>query len=91
MPVSGVAAAPEQQSVSKEPVMCLDPRPDSLSRTSSRSFRRIATRSLTSQRVMDANGFRHAAVAGPSAAAIDVLAGDDDLVARGWVLITRDA
>lgn len=71
--------------------MCLDPRPDSLFRASSRSFRRIVTRTLASPRALDTTTFRHAAVAGPSAAAIDALAGDDELVARGWVLITRDA
>jgi hypothetical protein len=73
--------------------MCLDPRPDRLYRTVR------ADRRPTSSRVP---GFRASAVSlglpvappapvirAPAVWALDRLAGDDELVARGWVVLSR--
>lgn len=71
--------------------MCLDPRPDALFRTS-RSFHRASARAHAAPRALESATARlSAGLAGSAATALEHLAGDDELVARGWVLLTRDA
>lgn len=67
--------------------MCLDPRPDRpyrLTRPSRALASRRPTRATTPP-TPDA-GLR-----GPALWALEHLAGDDDLVARGWVVLSREA
>ena len=68
--------------------MCLDPRPDRLFRT--RSARRLAARpSRPYVQPLSPQG-----ISLPTPAllqAVERLAGDDDLVARGWVVLSRQA
>lgn len=69
--------------------MCLDPRPD-------RPFRanRTARRSSAFQRQGLAHAFQVAVpapvVRPPALWALETLAGDDELVARGWVVLSRE-
>ena len=73
--------------------MCLDPRPDHLLRTT-RSSRRVTSHAPT----FPAPAFgRYAQVSipapvvrAPALWALDTLAGDDELVARGWVILSRE-
>ena len=73
--------------------MCLDPRPDHLLRTT-RSSRRVSTHAS----VFQAPSFGRFAqvpipapvVRAPALWALDTLAGDDELVARGWVILSRE-
>ena len=73
--------------------MCLDPRPDRLLRTT-RPSRRLSTRPSA----FLAPGLAHFAqasiptpvVRAPALWALDTLAGDDELVARGWVILSRE-
>lgn len=67
--------------------MCLDPRPD-------RPYRLTrSARSLPSRRSLrvSAPAPDAAVVRGPALWALEHLAGDDDLVARGWVVLSREA
>ena len=75
--------------------MCLDPRPERTPRLT-RASRRLIT--SHAQRQAPAPRLAHATLPLPVAApivrapalwAIDTLAGDDDLVARGWVVLSR--
>ena len=73
--------------------MCLDPRPDHLLRTT-RSSRRVPAPASAFR--VPAFG-RYAPVAipvpvvrAPALWALDTLAGDDELVARGWVVLSRE-
>lgn len=68
--------------------MCLDPRPERLSRPSFRT-RRAVQRRIEQVRTF-APIARVAETAAPSTPfrLLDTLAGDDDLVSRGWVLLT---
>jgi hypothetical protein len=74
--------------------MCLDPRPDRLAR-STRPGRRLASRTSLFHAPVLAHGLQVAApapvVRAPALWALDHLAGDDDLVARGWVVLSREA
>ncbi len=73
--------------------MCLDPRPD-------RPFRVTrSTRSLSSRTAaFHSPALSHArqvslpvpVVRAPTPWALDTLAGDDELVARGWVVLSRE-
>jgi hypothetical protein len=73
--------------------MCLDPRPD-------RPFRVVRPARRLSSRVPAFHGpvqshARQSAVAppivrAPALWALDTLAGDDELVARGWVVLSRE-
>ena len=73
--------------------MCLDPRPDHLLRTT-RPNRRVSTRASA----FHAPTFSRLAqvaipapvVRAPALWALDTLAGDDELVARGWVILSRE-
>ena len=73
--------------------MCLDPRPDHLLRTT-RPVRRSSTRAS----VFQAPALGRFAqvpmptpvVRAPALWALDALAGDDELVARGWVILSRE-
>ena len=75
--------------------MCLDPRPDRTPRLTRAARRLIASRpSLHTA----APRLAHSTLAVPSAApivrapalwALDRLAGEDDLVARGWVVLSK--
>ena len=73
--------------------MCLDPRPDHLLRTSGRN-RRLSMQSSA----FHAPVLAHVAqtslpapvVRAPALWALDTLAGDDELVARGWVILSRE-
>lgn len=72
--------------------MCLDPRPDRLARTI-RPNRRLSGRA-SAHAPMLAHAFQAAmpapVVGAPAFWALDTLAGDDELVARGWVVLSRD-
>ena len=71
--------------------MCLDPRPEFLSRVT-RSARRVARRESSFRTPLFAGGSAVAPVVrAPALWALDTLAGDDDLVARGWVVLSREA
>jgi hypothetical protein len=73
--------------------MCLDPRPDRLLRTI-RPARRASARAS----VLHAPALARLAqvsipapvVRAPALWALDTLAGDDELVARGWVILSRE-
>jgi hypothetical protein len=82
--------------------MCLDPRPDRLAR-STRPRRRLpralseverASRTSLFHAPVLAHGLHVAApapvVRAPALWALEHLAGDDDLVARGWVVLSRE-
>jgi hypothetical protein len=72
--------------------MCLDPRPERLVRTT-RPSRRLATHPAT----FSAPALAHAlsasiptpVVRASALRALETLAGDDELVARGWVVLSR--
>ena len=72
--------------------MCLDPRPERLVRTIRSS--RLASRPAA----FVAPALAHASpvsipppvVRAPAFWALDTLAGDDELVARGWVVLSRE-
>ena len=71
--------------------MCLDPRPDRLVRNA-RAARRLTPR--TDARPSGRSGRSlplPSSVRPPALWAIEALAGDDDLVARGWVVVSREA
>ncbi len=65
--------------------MCLDPRPDRLRRT------RPARSSTFQPRLLGATigAPSTLVVRAPALRALERLAGDDDLVARGWVVLSR--
>ncbi|AMY12892.1 hypothetical protein LuPra_06176 [Luteitalea pratensis] len=73
--------------------MCLDPRPDRLIRAT-RPSRRLSARASA----FHAPVLAHVAqvsiptpvVRAPALWALDALAGDDELVARGWVVLSRE-
>ena len=69
--------------------MCLDPRPDRPFRTTRPARRGSA---LSGQRL--AHAFQAAlpapVVRPPALWALETLAGDDELVARGWVVLSRE-
>ncbi len=73
--------------------MCLDPRPDRLSRAT-RPSRRASTRGYAFQGAVLAHALQPAlpapVVRAPALWALDTLAGDDELVARGWVVLSRE-
>ncbi len=73
--------------------MCLDPRPDRLVRLS-RSNRGLAHRPSALHAAVGIHALQRSSTApviGASAyRALDALAGDDELVARGWVVLSRD-
>ena len=73
--------------------MCLDPRPDRPFRVT-RPARRCPAAPLPSMAPRSSHA-RQAAVAppvvrAPALWALDTLAGDDELVARGWVVLSRE-
>jgi hypothetical protein len=68
--------------------MCLDPRPDRLVRPT-RSIRRLSSRAPVLAHALHVPG-PAPIVRPPALWALDTLAGDDDLVARGWVVLSRD-
>jgi hypothetical protein len=72
--------------------MCLDPRPDRLQR-SARPGRRLSSSPSLFHAPLLAQGLQVAApvVRAPALWALEHLAGDDDLVARGWVVLSREA
>lgn len=69
--------------------MCLDPRPDRPFRAA-RSARPASPRSslLRSTQTPRPVGL---VVRTPALRALEHLAGDDDLIARGWVVLSREA
>jgi hypothetical protein len=69
--------------------MCLDPRPDRPFRAS-RPARRTAVRRPLFHAPQVPRSVP-VIVRAPALHAIDHLAGDDDLVARGWVVLSREA
>jgi hypothetical protein len=73
--------------------MCLDPRPDRLYRAASPA-RRVSTRAYAAQAAGLAHAFQPTVappvVRAPALWALDTLAGDDELVARGWVVLSRE-
>ena len=73
--------------------MCLDPRPDHLLRTTSPS-RRVLTRAPAFRAPAHARfaqvSIPAPVVRAPALWALDALAGDDELVARGWVILSRE-
>ena len=75
--------------------MCLDPRPDRLvGRTrTTRTTRRLSRASSACATTFLAHAARVSmpapVVRTPAWCAIDTLAGDDELVARGWVVLSR--
>lgn len=76
--------------------MCLDPRPDRLSRSTrpGRPGRRLASRTPLFHAPAFVQGLQVAppapVVRAPALWALEHLAGDDDLVARGWVVLSRE-
>ena len=70
--------------------MCLDPRPDQLLR----STRRVSSRGSAFRTPVLAHYAQASVTApvvrAPALWAIDALAGDDELVARGWVILSRE-
>lgn len=72
--------------------MCLDPRPEFLSRAA-RSARRLTRRAPSFGAPLFAGGLPASApvVRAPALWALDALAGDDELVARGWIVLSREA
>jgi hypothetical protein len=86
----GVAAAPV---IFSRVAMCLDPRPDHLLRASRRRSR-VSTRA-SALHAPALGRFAQVAVPAPVVRApalwaLDTLAGDDELVARGWVILDRE-
>ena len=77
--------------------MCLDPRPDRPFRVArlTRSGRRLTSRAALLHAPVLAHGLQvptpAPVVRAPALRAIEHLAGDDDLVARGWVVLSREA
>ena len=73
--------------------MCLDPRPEQLLR-STRPARRVSTRESTFRAPVLAHYAQASipapVVRAPALWALDALAGDDELVARGWVILSRE-
>jgi hypothetical protein len=69
--------------------MCLDPRPDRLIRAT-RPARRLSRRQPL-LRATQAPPHAKVVVRAPALWALEHLAGDDDLVARGWVVLSRQA
>ena len=73
--------------------MCLDPRPDHLPRTT-RPSRRVSSRACAFQAPVLAHYAQVSipvpVVRAPALWALDNLAGDDELVARGWVILSRE-
>ena len=73
--------------------MCLDPRPEQLLR-STRPTRRVSTRASAFRAPVLAHyaqvSIPAPVVRAPALWAIDTLAGDDELVARGWVILSRE-
>jgi hypothetical protein len=72
--------------------MCLDPRPDRLARTIRPSRHRSGRTPVHAARLAPALHTSIAApvIGAPAFWALDTLAGDDELVARGWVVLSRD-
>jgi hypothetical protein len=69
--------------------MCLDPRPERLSRPSNRPRRRVVTRRSEAVRAFaPATRLQDASTSSTAFRLLDTLAGDDDLISRGWVLLT---
>lgn len=68
--------------------MCLDPRPDRPYRLT-RPARSLASRVRT--HTSAALPSEHALVRPSALRALEHLAGDDELVARGWVVVSREA
>lgn len=66
--------------------MCLDPRPDRPYRLT-RSARALSSRARPHSSAVTAT--EHAVVRASALRALEHLAGDDDLVARGWVVLSR--
>lgn len=69
--------------------MCLDPRPDRPFRVS-RPVRRSRGRQ-SAFRAGEAPVSSPIVVRAPALWALETLAGDDDLIARGWVVLSREA
>lgn len=72
--------------------MCLDPRPDRLLR-SIRPARRVSTRASAFHApalALSQVSIPAPVVRAPALWALDTLAGDDELVARGWVILSRE-
>jgi len=73
--------------------MCLDPRPERLVRTT-RPSRRLASRPATFLAPVLAHALPVSiptpVVRAPAFWALEALAGDDELVARGWVVLSRE-
>ena len=68
--------------------MCLDPRPDRPYRLT-RSARALSPRRAS--RASRGDATEPTVVRGSALWALEHLAGDDDLVARGWVVLSREA
>jgi hypothetical protein len=66
--------------------MCLDPRPDRPYRLT-RSARSLSSRARAHSSAVTVT--EHAVVRASALRALEHLAGDDDLVARGWVVLSR--
>ena len=74
--------------------MCLDPRPDRPFRAT-RSVRRVSSRGALFQTPALARNLQLTVptpvVRAPALWALEQLAGDDELVARGWVVLSRES
>ena len=70
--------------------MCLDPRPDRLFRAT-RPARRLSSRRSALQHAGSAASVAPIVVRAPALWALEHLAGDDELVARGCVVLSREA
>ena len=68
--------------------MCLDPRPDRPYRIT-RTSRALSARGRAHASATTSSD--HGGVRASALRAIEHLAGDDDLVARGWVVLSREA
>ena len=76
--------------------MCLDPRPERLYRTSRPAARRLSRVSSPLHAPVLARTLQIAVPTPPVVRAtalwaLEHLAGDDDLVARGWVVLSRES
>ena len=73
--------------------MCLDPRPEQL-RRSTHPIRRVPTRASACRAPVLAHyaqvSIPTPVVRAPALWALETLAGDDELVARGWVILSRE-
>ena len=69
--------------------MCLDPRPDRLFRATRPA--RGLSRPQSLRHAVQASAPAAVVVRAPALWALETLAGDDDLVARGWVVLSREA